>query len=128
MTMTTTTTSTTGQPDQALTRDQRVALRRSLEELAALEASRVKPVSADGSMSLDDHDVGLRSEVHDALGKIADGTYGDCETCQSPIPVARLEAVPYARRCLACQEREENDWHHVQRLVAGARARTGDGI
>jgi hypothetical protein len=101
----------------ALTVDQRVGLRRRLEDLAAVEANRVEPVAAAGSEPLDAYLVGIRSDVHDALAKMADGTYGDCETCQGTIPVARLEAVPYARRCLACQEREENGWHPVQRLV-----------
>jgi RNA polymerase-binding transcription factor DksA len=113
-------TSTSAPPDQrAPTVAERAELRRRLEELAALEANRIERVAAIGSEPLDASEIGIRSDVHDALAKMTDGTYGDCETCQSLIPVARLTAVPYARRCLACQEREENGWHHVQRLVGG---------
>ena len=98
---------------------QRVALRRGLEDLAALEVDRVELLAAVGSTQVAAYDIGIRDAVRDAFVKLADGTYGDCETCRRPIPLARLEAVPYARRCVACQEREENGWNQVQQLVAG---------
>ncbi len=41
-------------------------------------------------------------DVEDALAKLADGTYGSCESCGGPIPEARLEAKPAARLCIAC--------------------------
>jgi DnaK suppressor protein len=100
-----------------LTVDQRSALRQRLEELAAVDARRVEGEDAGGVESLDAYDNGIESDVADALAKMVAGTYGICETCQCPIAFARLKAVPYARRCLTCQEREENEWHHVQRLV-----------
>ncbi len=99
--------------------DQRVALRRSLEGLAALEVNRLELVALVGSTQVAAFDIGIRDAVRDAFTKLADGTYGDCETCRRPIPIARLEAVPYARRCVACQEREENGWDQVQQLVGG---------
>jgi len=39
-------------------------------------------------------------EVTRALGKLEDGTYGACETCEQPIPAPRLEAMPAARFCI----------------------------
>lgn len=36
-------------------------------------------------------------EVEHALAKFADGTYGHCERCNRPIPIARLRAIPEAR-------------------------------
>ena len=72
-----------------------------------------------GPETLAAYDVGVRDAVHDALAKLADGTYGRCETCDRPIPAARLEAVPYARHCLDCQERMEDGWDQVRRLVGG---------
>jgi DnaK suppressor protein len=42
-------------------------------------------------------------EMDDALGRIADRTYGSCERCHQPIPKARLRALPYARLCVACK-------------------------
>lgn len=41
-------------------------------------------------------------QVHDALGRIADGTYGRCERCAGGIERARLALVPYASACAAC--------------------------
>jgi len=99
--------------------DQRVALRRSLEDLAALGVDRLERVAAVGSTQVAAYDIGIRDAVRDAFVKLADGTFGDCERCGRPIPIARLEAVPYARRCVACQEREENGWNQVKHLVGG---------
>ncbi len=42
-------------------------------------------------------------EIDDALRKIERGTYGICESCGELIPSARLEALPYARLCVACK-------------------------
>jgi RNA polymerase-binding transcription factor DksA len=102
-----------------LTVQQLAEIRRSLQDLAELEENRVERVATVGSMPLAAYDIGIRDAVRDALQELADGTYGDCESCRRPIPVARLEAVPYARRCVACQAREESGWDQVQRLIAG---------
>ena len=37
--------------------------------------------------------------------KLADGTYGSCDSCGSPIAAARLEALPWASQCIACASR-----------------------
>lgn len=41
-------------------------------------------------------------EIDAALDRIARGTYGICERCGEPIPLARLEVIPYARLCMKC--------------------------
>lgn len=46
-------------------------------------------------------------EVSEALGRIAAGTYGICESCERPIEKERLELVPQARLCAACAQRAE---------------------
>lgn len=46
-------------------------------------------------------------EVLAAEARLAAGTYGWCETCGVPIPVARLRALPETRCCVACQARAE---------------------
>jgi DnaK suppressor protein len=48
-------------------------------------------------------------EVQDALRRIEDGTYGKCSVCGREIEPARLEAVPWAKYCLADQEKLERD-------------------
>jgi DnaK suppressor protein len=42
-------------------------------------------------------------EIDDALNKIKKGTYGICEGCGELIGKPRLEALPYARLCIACK-------------------------
>ena len=49
------------------------------------------------------------NEVSDALQRIADGKYGECEGCGESIPKKRLEVFPSARYCVACQERIEKE-------------------
>lgn len=41
-------------------------------------------------------------DIDAALAKIADGTYGVCETCGDSIGETRLEALPATIRCIAC--------------------------
>jgi DnaK suppressor protein len=42
-------------------------------------------------------------EIDHALAKIESGTYGICESCGTLIPKNRLEALPFARLCIACK-------------------------
>ncbi|KRF37214.1 TraR/DksA family transcriptional regulator [Nocardioides sp. Soil805] len=42
------------------------------------------------------------AEIDRAVARLDDGSYGTCERCGEPIPVARLEARPTARRCVRC--------------------------
>ena len=51
----------------------------------------------------------LLIEIDDALRKVYAGDYGRCEVCEQPIARARLEAMPYARLCVSCKEREERE-------------------
>jgi DnaK suppressor protein len=46
-------------------------------------------------------------DVRRALEKFEDGTYGICESCGGIIELARLEAIPEARYCIACKSRRE---------------------
>ena len=53
-------------------------------------------------------DSDVLSEIRSALDRISDGTFGVCEDCGERIPAKRLEALPWARYCVSCQERLEN--------------------
>jgi DnaK suppressor protein len=54
----------------------------------------------------------MAQEVDDALRRVESGAYGICESCGEDISPARLQAVPFAVRCRACQEAAESgdDW------------------
>ena len=47
-------------------------------------------------------------QIEDALGRFREGIYGNCENCDKPIPLARLQAVPYATTCIDCARKQEN--------------------
>jgi len=44
------------------------------------------------------------NEITDALKRIEEGVFGDCEECKKPISMKRLKAMPSARYCIKCQE------------------------
>ncbi len=48
------------------------------------------------------------SAIHDAISRFDAGTYGDCNDCGKPIPLARLRAIPYAEDCIACRRKAEH--------------------
>lgn len=58
-------------------------------------------------LSIGDAGRRLLRQVDVALEKIREGTYGECEKCGEEIAEKRLEALPFARYCIACQEEEE---------------------
>lgn len=45
--------------------------------------------------------------VEEALQRIEEGEYGYCLNCGQPISPKRLEALPWARYCVKCQELKE---------------------
>ncbi|CAA9590744.1 MAG: hypothetical protein AVDCRST_MAG18-5157 [uncultured Thermomicrobiales bacterium] len=47
-------------------------------------------------------------DVVRSLERLDEGTYGTCERCQKPIAPERLEALPFATLCIACQSLEDN--------------------
>ena len=51
-----------------------------------------------------DRESSLLRNVRSALARIADGSYGICMHCEEDIKPKRLEAVPWAKYCIKCQE------------------------
>jgi DnaK suppressor protein len=45
--------------------------------------------------------------IEDALTRIKSGEFGLCVACQEEVQQKRLEAVPWARHCIECQEKQE---------------------
>jgi len=52
------------------------------------------------------------SQIERSLVRLKQGTYGTCEICQTKIPVARLNALPFSTTCIKCQREMETspDW------------------
>jgi RNA polymerase-binding transcription factor len=45
--------------------------------------------------------------IERAIRRVKDRSYGNCEECGVEIPNRRLMAIPFARTCIACQEKRE---------------------
>ena len=84
------------------------------ERIRLSEASAERspdPTSADGGsmafelekeLTLDENTKHLLNQIDHALVLIKKKKYGICEQCQGPIPIARLEALPYSTYCKDC--------------------------
>lgn len=59
------------------------------------------------SVTLMENDRVELERIEKAILRIEEGVYGQCEVCQKTIPMARLKAIPWATRCIACQSRAE---------------------
>ena len=46
--------------------------------------------------------------IEEALDRIEAGDYGVCLGCEEPIPAKRLQAVPWAKYCVSCQQELSN--------------------
>jgi len=62
------------------------------------------------------------ARIDTALDRLRAGEYGVCEGCSNNIPLARLQALPYATLCIGCQREAEKhgpvdgsvaDWSRV---------------
>ena len=101
----------------------RKALKRKAEDLrrsmsaqnAAQIVARLDVPSDEGDLSQQSHeewiflnrntlDLKLLREVEDALRRIHGSSYGVCAECSEPISAKRLDAVPWAKFCVRCQE------------------------
>jgi RNA polymerase-binding transcription factor len=115
--------------------NKRDELRRSMSaQRAAQVITRQEHPHDEGDLSQQSHeewlflnrntlDMKLLREVQDALLRIEQGTYGVCHECEEPISEKRLNAVPWAKFCVSCQERiarglegESEDRYQVARL------------
>jgi len=101
----------------------RKALEKKAEEVrasmsaqkAAQVVARLDCPSDEGDLSQQSHeewiflnrntiDIKLLREISQALHRIEDGTYGVCPECDEAISAKRLDALPWARYCVKCQE------------------------
>jgi DnaK suppressor protein len=108
------------------TKRRQMALETKLNELVKLQGDRESleiqtmadpldqvRLSTDRDMAVETLNQQARS-IHDiraALARIKDGSYGQCERCEEPIPIKRLDALPWARLCVTCQSAVEVESH-----------------
>jgi DnaK suppressor protein len=58
-------------------------------------------------LALRDKNVGQLEAIEAALRRLDDGSYGACVDCGQPVAPGRLEAIPWAARCIDCQGRHD---------------------
>ncbi|HCA50593.1 MAG TPA: molecular chaperone DnaK [Planctomycetaceae bacterium] len=107
----------------------RDALRKALDgDFSALQALRDQASGDVVDFALDSAQDELNSQlaevesrelkqIETAIKKMADGSYGICEMCEKNIPLARLNALPYASHCISCQTKVETlgeDWNREE--------------
>ncbi len=46
--------------------------------------------------------------IEEAIARMDQGLYGNCEACGKSIPISRLRAVPYATDCIGCRRQAES--------------------
>jgi RNA polymerase-binding transcription factor DksA len=60
------------------------------------------------TLGLIENEQGTLELINEALGRMERGTYGQCVECDEPISKPRLQAIPYARHCIACARKLES--------------------
>src|SRR5690242_21824887 len=83
-----------------------------LKELRAQNSSDVIDAALDSaqdeiSSQLAEVESRELASIENALQRMRDGQYGVCEGCGTSIPMARLNALPYATLCIECQREAE---------------------
>lgn len=91
-------------------------VRRSMSaQKVAQVVTRLDVPSDEGDLSQQSHEewiflnrntleIKLLREVEAAIRRIEQGTYGVCHECEEPISSKRLDALPWAKYCVTCQE------------------------
>ena len=57
--------------------------------------------------TLEENSEHVLAAIEEALRRIDEGSFGTCARCGQPIAEERLEAIPYAIRCIDCKRLEE---------------------
>ena len=60
-------------------------------------------------LNLSEQERSQLSRVDEALEKLEDGRYGVCDECGDRIPVKRLKIVPFAKFCVTCKSKMEEN-------------------
>ena len=66
--------------------------------------------------SLSDTERATLLQIENALVRMDEGSYGRCANCGNTINILRLEAVPWARFCIDCQELAEKGLLEIDTL------------
>lgn len=87
---------------------------RSKKDSATLDISKFADIGTDAyeiefDMGLLENQNEEIAEVVAALKRLEDRTFGTCSLCGKKIHKSRLKAIPYAKLCVACKKKEEEN-------------------
>jgi DnaK suppressor protein len=98
---------------QVLQRRDGIAIEKSPEQMDEIQYATQRELAIRNV----DRESSLLRDVKDALERIHDGSFGTCTDCESAISPRRLAAVPWASRCIQCQEAaDQNRQEGTERL------------
>lgn len=69
---------------------------------APVHFADVAPSAVDARVEVLQAERSLLDQIQAALERIAQGTFGVCTACHSPIALERLQAIPYTSLCVTC--------------------------
>jgi RNA polymerase-binding protein DksA len=84
------------------------------DQVRDLEDDSFADLMVDVNLAEIDRDLEELRLIDRAMTRLGDGSYGNCDTCGSPIEIARLRAAPFASRCFDCQSAFERT--HFQNI------------
>lgn len=87
-----------------LEHDLKVGQRKSDEGAEDLVDRANSAYNREFMLSLSGSEREILKEIEEALERVESGEFGSCSSCEETIPARRLQAVPWARYCIDCQE------------------------
>jgi len=88
---------------QVLRAREGIAIEKSADQMDEIQYASERDLAIRSA----DLESNLLRQVRAALRRIHDGRFGTCIECESAISPKRLEAVPWAPRCIQCQDAAE---------------------
>jgi DnaK suppressor protein len=90
---------------QTLRKRDGIAIERSADQMDEIQYASERDLAI-GNV---DRKSALLRNVKSALLRVHNGSFGACIECELPISPKRLAAVPWAPRCIQCQENADRD-------------------
>jgi DnaK suppressor protein len=97
------------------TRDD-IAIEKSADQMDEIQYASERDLAI---RNVDRESILLR-DVKAALRRIREGSFGTCIECEGEISPKRLAAVPWAPRCIQCQDAAERDWQESAESLSEA--------
>src|SRR5664280_3654577 len=92
--------------DRVLRKRDGVAIEKSADQMDEIQYASERELA----MRNVDRESNLLRQVKAALRRIHDGSFGACIECESAMSPKRLAAIPWASRCIQCQDAADSGW------------------